>query len=111
MAQADEESPTDTTFPGERWSVADKAQLQETFRLLNIPPLAGYTPVAITAIGVMASPTGELAHYPSYAEVLGTGLAGTAELSEETEVRAAIATLQRWFRVQRQRRQLRGSGQ
>jgi hypothetical protein len=71
------------------------AHLQELFRLLAVPPLAGYTPAAITAVAVMVSPAAEVAHYPLYAQLL------EADLVETTEVRAAIEILQRWRRAQR----------
>lgn len=83
-----------TPIPGEQLSLADIAQFEELFRLLAVPPLAGYTPAAITAVAIMVSPTGEVAHYPLYAQILGT------ELSEMKELRAAIEILRRWLRAQ-----------
>jgi hypothetical protein len=77
-----------------RSPTADK--LQEVFRLLAIPPLDGYTPAAITAVGVLVSPSGDVAHYPVYAQVISA----ETDLSEATEVRAAITILRRWLRAQ-----------
>ena len=96
MTDADEPSQTGTPIAGEKWALGDAGQIQEVFRLLAIPPLPGYTPVAITAVGVVVSPAGEVGHYPVYAQVV------EAKLSETTEVRAAIANLGRWLLAQRQ---------
>ena len=84
----------DTPISCEQWSLADITQFQELFRLLAVPSLAGYAPAAITAVAVMVSPTGAVAHYPLYAQILGT------ELSETKEVRATIEILTRWLRAQ-----------
>jgi len=102
MSDANERPETGKSNEGERWTISDGNQLQEAFDLLRIPPLAGYTPAAITAVGVSVSPTGEVAHYPVYAQVV------EAELSEPTEVRAAIVILQRWLQMQKRRK--RGVG-
>jgi hypothetical protein len=79
----------------EQWTLAEGRQIQELFRLLAIPTMPGYAPLAITAVGVMTSPAGDVAHYPVYAQLIDSNL------SEPSEVRAAIAVLQRWLRVQR----------
>jgi hypothetical protein len=79
----------------EQWTLAERRQIQELFRLLAIPTMPGYAPLAITAVGVMTSPAGDVAHYPVYAQLIDSNL------SEPSEVRAAIAVLQRWLRVQR----------
>jgi hypothetical protein len=42
------------------------------------------------------SPTGEVAHYPLYPQVIGA----ETDLTEATEVRAAIAILRQWLRAQ-----------
>ena len=78
----------------EQWTLAEGRRIQELFRLLAIPMMPGYAPVAITAVGVMLSPAGDVAHYPVYAQLT------ESNLSETTEVRVAIAVLQRWFRAQ-----------
>lgn len=91
----DNHDPSRADIPGEQWTLAERPQVQELFRLLAIPPMPGYTPVAITAVGVVMSPAGDVAHYPVYAQVIENNL------SETSEVRAAIAVLQRWLRVQR----------
>jgi hypothetical protein len=103
MAEVNEPSRTGPPIPGEQWKFGDIVQLEELFRLLAIPPLPGYAPVAITAVGVVASSTGEVARYPVYAQLVG------AELAEKTEVSTAIAILQRWLRTQQQRNGPRGT--
>ena len=82
--------------PGEQWSLADAGKLQEVFRLLAIPPLGEFTPAAVTAVGVLVSPSGDVAYYPVYAQVISA----ETDLSEPTEVRVAIAILRRWLRAQ-----------
>ena len=83
-------------IPGEQWTLGERPhQIQELFRLLAIPPMPGYTPVAITAVGVVISRAGDVAHYPVYAQLI------ESDLSETSEVRAAIVILQRWLREQR----------
>jgi hypothetical protein len=89
--------PSQADVPGEQWTLAEAPQIQELFRLLAIPPMPGYTPVAMTAVGLAMSPTGEVAHYPVYAQLFG------AEVSETAEVCDAIAILQGWLRAQQQR--------
>jgi hypothetical protein len=79
----------------EQWTLVEGRQIQELFSLLAIPAMPGYAPVAITAVGVMNSLAGDVAHYPVYAQLID------GNLSETSEVRAAIAVLQRWLRVQR----------
>jgi hypothetical protein len=79
----------------EQWTLAEGRRIQELFRLLAIPAMPGYAPVAITAVGVMLSPAGDVAHYPVYAQLTDSNLC------ETSEVRAAIAVLQRRLRVQR----------
>jgi len=93
----DDHSPRQVDEPGERWTFSELPQLQELFRLLGIPPQPGYSPVAITAVGVVMSPVGGIAHYPVYAQLI------ESKLSETSEIRAAVAILQQWLFVQRQR--------
>lgn len=78
----------------EQWTLAEGRRIQELFRLLAIPMMPGYAPVAITAVGVLLSPAGDVAHYPVYAQLT------ESNLSETPEVRVAIAVLQRWLRAQ-----------
>jgi hypothetical protein len=91
----DDHDPSEARIPGEQWTLADRPQIQEPFGLLGIAPMAGYTPAAITAVGVVMSPAGDVAHHPVHAQLI------ESNLSETSEVRAAIAILQRWLRVQR----------
>ena len=79
----------------EQWTLAEGRRIQELFRLLAIPAMPGYAPLAITAVGVMLSQAGDVAHYPVYAQVTHSNLA------EASEIRTAIAVLQRRLRVQR----------
>lgn len=87
--------PSQAGMPGEQWTLSAGIQIEELFDLLAIPPIAGYTPAAITAVGAEVSPTGGVAHYPVYVQQVEGALA------EPSEVRAAIAILQRWLRMQR----------
>jgi hypothetical protein len=103
VADANEPTQIGTPVPGEQGIFANIAELQRVFRLMAIPPLSGYAPVAITAIGVVVSPAGEVNHYPVYTQLVGT------QHSEVAELRNAIAILQRWLRVQRNRRELSGA--
>ena len=45
----------------EQWTLAEGRRIQELFRLLAIPMMPGYAPVAITAVGVLLSPAGDVA--------------------------------------------------
>jgi hypothetical protein len=67
VTDAHDPSQTGAPIPGEQWTLGDTHQIQEVFRRLAIPPLSGYTPVAITAVGVVVSSAGEVGHDPVYA--------------------------------------------
>jgi hypothetical protein len=79
--------------------MTDAGHIQKIFRMLDIPRLNDFRPVAITVVGVLESPSGDLAHYPLFAQLSDT------DLSEAAELRAAISILQSWLRLQRQSRQ------
>jgi hypothetical protein len=100
LSMADANVPSDSAafVSGERWTMTDAGHIQKVFRMLDIPPMGGFRPVAITVVGVLESPNGELAHYPLFAQLSDT------DLSEAAELRAAISILQGWLRLQRQSR-------
>ena len=102
MTNTNDPSGNDNPLANEKWTVANGDQLSEVFRLLSVPQVSGYTPAGITAVGALVSPTGEIWHYPVYAQLFGANLFG-ADLSESSEIRAAIAILQRALRMHHQR--------
>jgi hypothetical protein len=104
----DDPSGNDNPLANEKWTVANGDQLGEVFRLLSVPQVPGYTPAGITAVGALVSRTGEIWHYPVYAQLFGASLFGV-DLSESSEIRAAIAILQRALRMHHERERYDGN--
>lgn len=48
MSDANDPSNIPAFMSGERWTMTDAGHIQKVFGMLDIPPLGGFRPVAIT---------------------------------------------------------------
>lgn len=86
-------------FEDRRWLSDNPEAFDEIRKLLGIPRLEGFQPVAITAVLVTADGQGRAGRYPIYAQLM------TSRLSEEQEIETSVRLLRRWLRRSRRSQQ------